>query len=284
MKKLLFVFYKVIRKVHVALRMRAWPVVGPWGRKIDGQFFQAVKPTVAVTRFGHTMHLDQRDSLKLSLFGVYEPFETKLVMDHVKPGDVVFDLGANIGYYTLLFSRAVGDKGKVFAFEPDPSNFALLKKNVEANACGNCVLFQKAVSDREGILRLFVDKDNLADHRIYDSGDGRASVDVATVTGDAVMREYGVRPSFVKIDIQGAEALAVAGMKALLADGKPLTMVVEFWPKGLRQAGADPLALVRSLSDYGFRMSAIDEAGKVLRPIEDMSDEMKIGKNILCIR
>src|SRR5262245_56640465 len=66
---------------------------------------------------GHRMVLDVRDSLDLSLNQVYEPFETDLIQSRVKLGDTVLDVGANIGYYTLLFAKRVGPRGQVFAFE-----------------------------------------------------------------------------------------------------------------------------------------------------------------------
>ena len=105
-----------------------------------------------------------------------------------------------------------------------------------------------------------------------------------SISCDFVMRKYGVRPSFVKIDIQGAEPLAFVGAKELLSDGLPLKMVVEFWPDGLRMAGAEPLSLVRDLKKYGFELFSIDEQAKALKPIVDISDEKRVGKNIFCVR
>ena len=80
---------------------------------------------------GNTMFLDNMDSLNLSWYRVYEPFETKFVLDEINRGDVVLDLGANIGYCTLLFATRVGPYGKVFAFEPSPMTFKILSKNFE---------------------------------------------------------------------------------------------------------------------------------------------------------
>ena len=73
---------------------------------------------------GHQMYLDPKDTLDLSINGVYEPFETSLVLDEVREGEVVLDIGAHIGYYTLIFAKLVGPLGKVFAFEPELENFA----------------------------------------------------------------------------------------------------------------------------------------------------------------
>src|SRR2546422_5286600 len=99
---------------------------------------------------GHRMHLDRRDILNLSVDGIYEPLVTELIQNEVKTGDVVLDIGAHIGYYTLMFAELVGPHGKVFAFEPVPSNFALLQKNVQFNGYHSVALIQKAVSDKEG--------------------------------------------------------------------------------------------------------------------------------------
>ena len=77
---------------------------------------------------GHKMFLDSEDSLNLSINGIYEENETALIKKEIEQGNIVLDIGANIGYYTLIVAKLVGKNGKVFAFEPDPTNFALLKK------------------------------------------------------------------------------------------------------------------------------------------------------------
>src|SRR5262249_29206299 len=153
---------------------------------------------------GHLMHLDARDSLDLSLNGVYEPFETELIQSLIHEGDTVLDIGANIGYYTLIFARRVGTAGRVFAFEPDPENFALLKSNVEANGYKNVVLVNAALSNQSGTLRLYLCDENRGDHRIYPSGDGRRAIEIPALTGDEYLKDVSdVR--FIKMDVQGAE-------------------------------------------------------------------------------
>jgi len=88
------------------------------------------------------MYIDSRDTTvgtSLLKWGFFEKYETKLFKKSIKRGMVVLDIGANIGYYTLLAARLVGDEGKVFAFEPDPYNYSLLRKNIEANRYNNVI-------------------------------------------------------------------------------------------------------------------------------------------------
>ena len=115
---------------------------------------------------GHKIYLDPFDSLKLSINKSYEEFETKLVKDIIKEGNVVVDIGANIGYFTLIFSRLVGRKGEVFAFEPEPNNFNLLKKNIEINDYKNVNLINKAVSNKSGKIELYLDDVNTGRHSL----------------------------------------------------------------------------------------------------------------------
>lgn len=165
---------------------------------------------------GHKMFLDSKDTLALSLWGVYEPLETELVKKEVKKGDVVLDIGANIGYYTLIAAKLVGENGKVFAFEPDPTNFAILKKNVELNGYKNVVLVQKAASNKTGKLKLYLSEDNSADHKIYDSHEGRQSTEIEATRLDDYFKNYNGEINLIKMDIEGAEGGAIQGMSSLL--------------------------------------------------------------------
>ena len=81
-----------------------------------------------------------------------------MIKQEVKEGNNVIDIGANIGYFTLLFAKLVGPNGKVFAFEPDPTNFSILKKNIEENNYDNVILSQKAISDKTETTKLFLCK------------------------------------------------------------------------------------------------------------------------------
>ncbi len=89
---------------------------------------------------GNKMFLDKNDSLLLSINKIYEENETNFFKNSINKGDIVIDIGANIGYYTLLFARLVGNTGKVYAFEPDPRNCLLLEKNIQINNHKNIIL------------------------------------------------------------------------------------------------------------------------------------------------
>ncbi|MFA5793503.1 MAG: FkbM family methyltransferase [Candidatus Brocadiia bacterium] len=208
---------------------------------------------------GHKMFLDPYDSLSLSMNGVYEPLETSIVKQYVKKGDIVLDIGANIGYYTLLFARLVGDEGKVYAFEPEPDNFELLKKNVEINKYENVVLIQKAVSDVGGKIRLYLSGDNKGDNRIFDSDDNRPYIDVDMVSLSDYFSDYKGKVDFVKMDIQGAEGRVVKGMINLLNNNRQIKIISEFWPEGLDRAGTKPEEYLMTLESFGFKLNIIDE-------------------------
>jgi len=132
----------------------------------------------------HDPETDIYISRSLADCGIWEPFETDLVRREIQPGDTVLDIGANIGYFTLLFAQLVGAQGRVYAFEPDPTNFHILRRNIERNGLKNVVPEQKAVSSRTGKIRLFSDKTNRGDNRTFDPGNGRDWVEVDAVSLD----------------------------------------------------------------------------------------------------
>lgn len=217
---------------------------------------------------GHKMYLDREDSLGLSKHGIFEPFETGICKREIKPGDIIVDIGANIGYYTLIFARLVGSKGKVYAFEPDPTNFELLRANVEANGYQNVVLEQKAVSSKEWEATLHLSKGNLGDHRLYDSLDDRDTILVEAIALDRYFENIEREINFIKMDIQGAEPGAFAGMVSIVENNDKLKMTTEFWPAGLQRFGTSGADYLDMLENSGFYLYWIDEAQKQLRLLD----------------
>lgn len=223
---------------------------------------------------GMPMWVDMRDRvLSTHLLGeeIWEPSETAAFLAHVREGMCVLDVGANIGYYTLLAARAVGPSGRVYAFEPEPRNFALLLKNVAENGFGNVRPLRAAVSDAPGRVRLHLDDANFGAHS-FDAASVRTSsgrsVEVDAVTldsfaDDAAAFEAGV---LVKVDVQGAEARVVAGARRLLALPR-VTVLLELWPEALERAQADPKSLLAELEGLGFSFEDVGSPGAERRPL-----------------
>jgi FkbM family methyltransferase len=228
-------------------------------------------PVAAVD--GHKMFLDSRDTLKISIRGIYEPMGTEVVKKCIKQGDAVIDIGANIGYYTLIFARLVGEEGKVYAFEPEPGNFSLLKKNVEINGYKNIILVQKAVSNETGKARLYLSKSNAVDHRIYDTHDGRSCIEIGSIRLDDYFSNNN-KINFIKMDIQGAEGKALQGMTQILKSNHDLKVMMEFSPIGLERQKMDPEETLKLLTASGFKLNEIMEREKRIKPV-DVADLLK---------
>ena len=96
-----------------------------------------------------------------------EPRERRFFREHVEPGMVILDVGANVGFYTLLFADRVGPAGRVHAFEPDPLSFGILSRRAARHA--NVEIHQTAVGDRTGTITLFTNRSNRADNRVHAS-------------------------------------------------------------------------------------------------------------------
>ena len=238
----------------------------------------------------HKMLLDSKDTLGLSTYGIYEPYETELIKKQIKKGDVILDIGANIGYYTLIFANIVGKEGRVYAFEPDPENFAILKKNIEINNYDNVVLIRKAVSNKSGKIRLYLCEDNKGDHRIYDSYDGRESIDIEAITLDEYFKDYNGRIPLIKMDIQGAEFGAFEGMTSILKKNKNIKIFTEFWPQGLQKFGTSADKYLNLLLKQDFKLYTINERLKkidVVRPdelLKALPPHRIEHVNLFCIR
>lgn len=249
--------------------------------------FSIFKPRCTMVQ-GHRMWLDEKDSLELATNEFYEPVQTSLLKKELKTSGVFIDIGANIGYYTLIAACLVGPRGKVFAFEPDPTNFQLLEKNIAENGYSNVEMINRAVSNDTRSARLYLNKANKGDHRIYDSGDHRDSIAVQTVSLDDFFQKSDKRVQFIKMDIQGAEAKALEGMKNLLKANRRVMLMAEFCGKNLKNCGSDPKRFLTALQKMGFRIFEISEKEKTVKPVSAAyllgrySPEIDDYTNLLC--
>lgn len=216
----------------------------------------------------HRMYIDKDDrviSLELLLSGKWEEFEAELFEKSIKSGDTVIDIGAHIGYYTLIAAKKVGPKGKVYAFEPLPKNFQLLKRNIEINGYKNVVLINKAVSDKNSKSKLFLsNENNFGDQRIYDPKENRKSVSIHTVTLDSFFRNRNKKINVIKMDIQGSETKALTGASEVLIKNKSMRILTEFWPRGLHQSGSSGRNYLELLKKNGFKIYEINSLTKIV--------------------
>ncbi|MFC1992459.1 FkbM family methyltransferase [Chloroflexota bacterium] len=192
--------------------------------------------------------------------GIWEELTTALFMRAIKEGDIVVDIGANIGYFTLLASRLVGDNGKVFAFEPEPVNFSLLVKNIEENGYKNVISVQKCVAKTTGTVRLFVDEGCALTHSICKHGDSEHSIEIEAVSLDDFFLEKEHPINIVKIDIEGAEMEALLGMDKWIRQNKDLKIFTEFYPALMKEAGYTVEEFARKVfQEWHFSVTAIDD-------------------------
>jgi FkbM family methyltransferase len=192
--------------------------------------------------------------------GIWEPCETRALIRLLAADTDFLDIGANIGWYTVLASSILKGRGTVHAFEPDPRNFALLKENVATNEITNARCYNAAVSNHSEGARLFLNRLNMGDHRLYDSNDGRNSISVPTISIDAYDDVDRRRPLIIKLDTQGREVSILRGMNKLLASHPAeIVMICEFWPYGLEQNGSTAKDLIETISGAGFDPYKIDE-------------------------
>jgi|GEM_PF-492976 len=190
---------------------------------------------------------------------VVDADENRLIRKTVKPGMVVVDIGANVGFYSRMVSDLVGPEGKVHCFEPDTLTFLHLKKTLRAAA--NVVLRPMAVADRSGVLTLYESSDLNSDHVTFPIEGRRTRSGIESVSLDDYFPTGG-KVDFIKMDIQGFEPRVWQGMKRLVAENPGLVVVSEFYPEGLRRAGSDPDAYLELIRSFGFRAFALK--GKTL--------------------
>jgi FkbM family methyltransferase len=206
-------------------------------------------------------------------FGVYEPYEQKVFKEFCKPGATVVDVGANVGLYTLIAASAVGSSGQVIAIEPHRQSFQFLQQTISKNQFHHVVAFNVAAGDSRRQITLFTTDENKADSRIYGDGISRQEITTDMVDLDSLLDQNGIENvQLIKMDIQGAEALAVRGMKKTIARNPDLTIFTEFWPWGIQEAGGSPIEFLYGLQEAGFNLHAIDEDKEQLLKIADIKE------------
>lgn len=202
------------------------------------------------------------------LDGVWEEWTEATLRRVVKRGMRVLEIGANVGYFTLLIAHLTGRAGSVYAFECDPDLAQIAEDNAEINGFSPRVTIdRRAVGETPGSAQfrraqrhrgggtLVADLQQIPQLRQSE----REALTVEVTTVDALLDQLGRAFDFVKIDAEGAETWILNGGTRLFADrNRPLTLMIEFCPGFLRDAGHDPAAELRRFAEWGFRMQRLD--------------------------
>ncbi|WP_079150619.1 FkbM family methyltransferase [Streptomyces hygroscopicus] len=215
---------------------------------------------MARTRFGATFAVDTQDLIQryLYLFGVWEPHMTRWLQRRLQPGDVFVDVGANIGYYSVLASRLVGRNGKVVSVEASPAFHRILLRHAQRNGCANIRAVNAAVSDRDELLTfILASSRNMGANSIvpYD-GPAESTFQIAARPLPALLTEEEItRARVIKIDVEGAEGGVVRGLLPLLSRVRPdAELTVEVTPQRMAELGESVDDLLDAVRAHGFHV------------------------------
>ena len=246
--------------------LRPWPL-----RQLTNWTIRQLLPK-QVEIHGATVVLNPTDPVVSGAlrFGVYEKAETLFFQSACRDGMTFLDVGANLGYYTALAAHAVGPNGRVLAVEPDPDSFGYLEQTIAANAVGNAEAFPVAASDAPAMLPLYISTDNRGDNRLYASDEERPQVEVKARPLDALLRENKIETvDLIKIDVQGYEPKVIAGLRETIIASPNLTLLTEFWPQGMTEAGGDANEFLKTLRELGLTLHELKPDGSLAELTND---------------
>ena len=236
-------------------RYRLLTLMQPIGRKIG----HALGLRRIRTRHDFLMELDLQDWIAQHIFltGQFEPDVSAVVKKLLRKGNIVVDVGANIGYFSLLFSRCVGTKGHVYSFEPVPQLASALRRNADLNQFSQITLSNLALSDHDGEARFYVGpKDNSGLSSLRQPRGSSDVIDVQLVRFDGVFN-HAENIALVKIDVEGAELAVLRGMVECLRNKRPY-ILVEVTHQFLEEMGDSEQTLLAYLQGFGYNCYVID--------------------------
>ncbi|MBN1850754.1 MAG: FkbM family methyltransferase [Deltaproteobacteria bacterium] len=218
---------------------------------------KAYKDNIDLAEYQIELWLDDNIDFLIWLYGYYEIHESRMFLSLLKPDNVVVDVGANIGYYSLLAASRTGNGGKVFAFEPVPLTFFRLKKNVQRIECVEAL--QMACGDEDGFTEIYI-----SDFRV--NGQSGCSRILSPLPNNPNIKEkvplirldtfFGgkkqTKIDLMKIDTEGYELKVLMGSENILRDNKDIKILLEMNEKYIRMCGSTPEDFFDYLEGFGL--------------------------------
>lgn len=270
---------------------RTLHAVGLHVSRYRGPLLVPVCPGYLPDVLGHRMYQSASDlGLDYSRFIGRSPKELRLldpevdfISRNVRPGSHCVDIGANVGFFTLLIAKAIGPDGQLFSFEPGPLSFGLLQANVRLNDYGNVHLENKAVAEASSLANLYInprgESDNHASIAPIDYGaDQRERLAIQAVSLDDYFDGKQSRIDYIKMDIQGAEYRALNGMRRVLTENARIQLTVEYAPYLPLWSDVTPRDYVNLIRSFGFKMFDLASVASTEVDLEYLTDTYGIDK------
>ena len=221
--------------------------------------------------------------------GSWAPKDLDLFATLIAPGDVVLDIGANIGHHTVFFSSLVGDTGKVFGFEPQLEIFRFASANLAVNGCRNTTLMQGCLGRDNGEIRMapisYDEVNNFGALSVASSRDAASGENVPVWTLDGLIDSGRIsidQLDFMKIDVQSFELFVLQG--ALKAIGKYRPKIfLEVSPHWMKLKGYDYLEIYKLLGEFGYDFEHFDESAQLEDGIRQWSGQITEEWDVLCL-
>ena len=220
------------------------------------------------------------------LTGEIDPAITALIKKNVREGMIVFDLGANFGWFSLIFSKLVGSSGHVYTFEADPTLIKTINENVKLNKLDNVTVIPKAISNKSGISEFSLDETYDTRNQLDAKSPKGKVIKIETISLDEFCNENGIKQvDFIKMDIEGSEPKAIKGMKKIILSNPNLKIVTEFNQYAIKSVDSSPQEFLELLDEMGLEFKEIDE--KDTGTLNIVSKEKLLAKqvcNLYCYR